>query len=675
MRQQLQKIEDAIRREDSAGAITGLREGLESRSDEFVEKLRRKGVFRFAKYEYRSKTIQHVVEKVLSSHQDRLPAEFRTYLTSVLALGKLAPAVRSEYRSIRTKANTRSLKSYQVSIEDLFIRRWHRDPGADRTSWRGFALEELAEALSFYTDLVFSHYKPRATDTYTVYTEKVKSGYYLQRLAEIAKLIKFREAEIMIESFPYEATAVAENVRVQATSADFEKSIRWGYIVEEMQRGADKERLRTDNVFSIEDLAKAFVDKFGDKYFEIRQWPLERIRIHLPSGAAMARLLADECSFREDLFAVDEAALAVFVDRDVLLRQEVTEGVTLRDVLRFQRLMKFLIRSLSQFVQARSLLGSACYYRSLVAALKEEDAHKQISEATGVSNAAALLNLLSWSPGCNTLYDAQYRPLLRTQGWYLLPIAVAGESNLLRNVLQTTRFRFDRPSDVDPVSDLLRDAFAEQGVQTRKQVKFNFQGQRGDIDVLAVLDGRLFAFECKNSLHPCNVYELRQSYDYVRKAAWQLTRLQRLFKHPTFREQLSASTGLRIKECACLVTCVVTGNRMFSGWLMDGHPIRPVYELLNTVRGGPVVFWLPRSRDPHAERQRIELPLRPAGRLTTQALEDYLGVTPLRRATLNAFLPYEDEFRFGQRELRFRSFYWDLPAMRQELVSEGLVRT
>lgn len=37
-----------------------------------------------------------------------------------------------------------------------------------------------------------------------------------------------------------------------------------------------------------------------------------------------------------------------------------------------------------------------------------------------------------------------------------------------------------------------------------------------------------------------------------------------------------------------LVTCIATGNRMFSGWNEKGHKVRPIHELCNVIESGEI---------------------------------------------------------------------------------------
>ena len=35
-------------------------------------------------------------------------------------------------------------------------------------------------------------------------------------------------------------------------------------------------------------------------------------------------------------------------------------------------------------------------------------------------------------------------------------------------------------------------------------------------------------------------------------------------------------------------TCIVTGNRIFTGYAIGDHPVRPAYEMINILVGGSI---------------------------------------------------------------------------------------
>lgn len=75
------------------------------------------------------------------------------------------------------------------------------------------------------------------------------------------------------------------------------------------------------------------------------------------------------------------------------------------------------------------------------------------------------------------------------------------------------------------------------------------------------------------------MHEIRASLDHLRRASEQLGRFRTLWRNSEFREYFGHLTRWAVPTDTPTHTCIVTGNRMFTGYRMDEHPIRSVYEL------------------------------------------------------------------------------------------------
>ena len=105
---------------------------------------------------------------------------------------------------------------------------------------------------------------------------------------------------------------------------------------------------------------------------------------------------------------------------------------------------------------------------------------------------------------------------------------------------------------------------------------------------MAVVERQLLLIECKSAFHPCGVHELRTSYEHVLKARKQLDRLREALRREEVRRRLCRSLRWDLSAVDGILTCVVTGNRIFNGYMIGDHPVRPAYEMINMVVGGTV---------------------------------------------------------------------------------------
>lgn len=370
----------------------------------------------------------------------------------------------------------------------------------------------------------------------------------------------------------------------------------------------------------------------------------------------------DNAFFQEDAAFIAAAMKSLFVTYEQLLATPIHRGVTLIDLLKFRRLCVFLQAALDEYCKRRKLLTSPLYYRSLVAHFDKGQVLEWISKLTGIREPKGLLELLCATDEKAAVFDLQYTPIMKIAGQYLIPIGVVANCNVMRNALQWSRFRFDSGAKMDPLGDRLVTAFREVGMPAKAKIGVRYADTDVEADVLAVVDNHLFAFECKNSLHPCNPYELRQSYNYIVKAAAQLDRFRTFLAGEGFRRVLSNVAGFDITRCVGLTTCIVTGNRMFNGYREGGHAVWTVYELTNVVTGGALVL-LPFPEDP-TEPNGPEIGVRVNSwggeRISASDLVNYIERGSWHAPAFSAIDLHDEIIAFGQRTLRFRSFMFDV---------------
>ncbi len=199
-----------------------------------------------------------------------------------------------------------------------------------------------------------------------------------------------------------------------------------------------------------------------------------------------------------------------------------------------------------------------------------------------------VVDLLTWRRNSGRVFDIQYQPIFALDDVATVPMNILASSNIVRNSLQLVRDRIYGSDADDPVSRFVDDALTGAGWKTRTKLKYSFSGVSGEIDVLSLINSVLFVFECKNSLHPCNMYEIRTTWDHLKRAGEQLGRFLGLWVTRGFHEYLSSLVGWSIPADTRVQTAVVSGNRMFTGYRVEGNPVRSVYELTAFIAEGTV---------------------------------------------------------------------------------------
>ena len=172
--------------------------------------------------------------------------------------------------------------------------------------------------------------------------------------------------------------------------------------------------------------------------------------------------------------------------------------------------------------------------------------------------------------------------------YYLLPMNVLCSSDLLRNLLYTQRKKVQENDADSPMQRMVAWALRTRFPQVVEGTRIRVDGRSLEIDIAAVVERHLLLIECKSAFHPCGVHELRTSFEHLVKARKQLDRLRDALQREEVRHQLCRSLHWDRGAVDGILTCVVTGNRIFNGYTIGDHPVRPAYEMINMVVEGTV---------------------------------------------------------------------------------------
>jgi hypothetical protein len=185
-------------------------------------------------------------------------------------------------------------------------------------------------------------------------------------------------------------------------------------------------------------------------------------------------------------------------------------------------------------------------------------------------------------------------------------------------------------------------------------ISYTFSGINGEVDVVALLGGFLFAFECKNSLLPASTYEIRTSYDHIVRAAHQLSRFAELYRQHEFRDYLAAKLRWPIAHDTQLVTCIIVGNRMFPGLRLDGHAVRASYEMANFIASGTIMI------------AGNEVRLWSGADFSGEDLRRYIEEDLLQRPTFDSMADCTEEYVFGESVFRWKTYVLNMEALAQQ---------
>ena len=311
----------------------------------------------------------------------------------------------------------------------------------------------------------------------------------------------------------------------------------------------------------------------------------------MPISEPLRDILRDDKFFYEELLFLTEGCREMFINFEYLLNFKIYNKLTFFDIIKVHRffymIKTFFCTHLETYLESNPIL----VYRSILPVYKDEDFENLLSNfVLDEEKVSDFIEIFSWFSGEDKIFDLQYRPLIGVEDHYIFPLNIFCNSNLLRNSLYIVRKRLYDNNQVDPLADILQKVLKEKFEFVEIQVNYKKFDYNGDIDVLVKQDDCIFIFECKNTMLPGNIYELRSTYDNIIKGAEQLTKISNALSDENFKKYFYERFGWDLNENYNITTCIVLGTRIFSGYRIENHPVRSIYELVQFIDKGEILY-------------------------------------------------------------------------------------
>ena len=608
------------------------------------------------------KTPQSVLAGLLDHADDLyLPSSTISYLQSVSTLLMLAKAAKGKIQRLLAamrdgKAST--IKGMMASADMLFMvgcpgdksrpsseAQFYGDKSRPSSEAQFYTPEQLADALSYLINLYHCEIEPLSNsllDESLIYQDA-----YLNMLIDAAHIRVLNEVEILVDTLDYHVSFDhRENaVCVSAPTPELEKAHTSGYISHYMQKLISQQRHDSLEAMSLQVAGEKLYEMLCDRFVHFKEKPIPRYVFEIPLVEPLQRILTEDDLFREELLLLEATSRELMTDVPSLLAFEILQGITIFELLKVQRSLN-LVRWY-QATHLKKLLPKefGLVMQSLVPSFTFDMLEELIAFVVGKEKAAQIIDFLTWVPDSGRVFDIQYQPFVKTQHGYLVPMNILSSSHVIRNSLFLSRLRLYADGVDDPLPGTIGVPLRTRTKFVAENVQFEHGAYKGEIDVIASLDGQLFIFECKNSLIPCNSYEMRTSYDGIQKAASQLEKLTEAFQNQTFREYISTKIQWDITFPAKPVTCIVVGNRMFSGYRLNGHAVRGSYELAQFIKDGLVVG-----------SKGDSVSLWTGDKFTGEELRKYLADDSVHKQIFACMEPYVEKYQFDDKWLHLHSY-------------------
>jgi len=670
MNPSISALEKAIKQKKISEASLIFLHELASNELKFVIELRKEGVLRCSKYEFEFKVIESLVR--IGQKQKLLYESTRKYFESIESLSYIARDIHKIHSELLKETEKENFKNYLVSVDSLF---WQMDDSFEFETKIPNKLnkEEITIAFSSYFYYLFN--SPQNCNiklNSLVDVKRIRSKFFLDNLTEFYKTLQFKEWEILVDKFEYTISKINSKnnqIVLESPNIDIEKAISLGYIncqLDEISHSMNHLIYEDSETLLLTKFATDFAMKHKDKLFEIKNSPVKRIIFKIPLTKELIDFLKRDEVFLEEMSTISFLQKALLIDLDKIKNVEICSGLCLFDVLKLQRLFAFLFLCFNAYIDSENLRKSKLFWRSILPVFTSDELHNLLSTFFGEQKSIQMIELLTWKSTSKIRFDIQTLPLINKGNEFILPLGILAGSNLFRNILQSTGFRFDANSSSDPIGNILQDVFSPVSSFFKTNVGYSFNGEEGDIDVITVIDGNTFIFECKNSLHPTNPFEMRTSYNYIETGASQLNKITGLWNTSGFIEYLRKKLGYEIPSNLC--RAIVTGNQIFSGLRNDGYAVRYLHELCNIVRTGKISIKVT-SLDEKVTRS-VDFKIWQSDTFTSQDLVEYIEKDSIHQCYFNAMISREIKVQIKNTSLTRKTYALNLEKLCQEFESK-----
>jgi hypothetical protein len=636
--------------------------------------IRKKGVFRYSRYISKKCIIKNLASELIEINErfEYNDEEIKKYLKSIINLSaldstykKINELIVTEIRLFRSKYEGKSLIKTLLSYLDfLFLSNFYPKRITEPMELSSRTKEEISSAVSYLIFLVSEKQLLTNDDSKIISEEFIETREIGRLIIPACFIIDYREFEVLVDNFNYECILFGEKLKIIPPSEDFEKSIRLGFLKEEIQFYNDLinvEESDENNSITLE----RFVDELNKEiefdffeYTEENNYPRYRVKIPDPIyDFIIENFFKPDNLFEEEIIYLAKIFKEQLLNPRDIKNIEVRSSFTLMDFIKIKRIFSLFYLLFSKQIYNLPQADKNLIYRSLIPTYTEETFYEFIEKLTFREKIDEFLDIVCWEPGMDILFDLQYHPILFINGFFMIPLSVFVNSNSIRNLF-ASEYKHDnenlfKDGSKDELVNKLNKDFENVGIRSYKQTNI----PKTDIDLFAIYDNTIFLFECKQTLHPVNVFDLRTTYDYIKKAEKQLDYINQLFSNGGLIPILESKYSIDLKQIKKAVSSIVISNRLFNGNVFK-YPIRYYSEIDNFLNNGTIrtkegEFWLWKS-----------------DKLSLSDLLDYFSInSELVNLSYEALSVKTIEYKLAEKPIVYDFYYLDFEKS-QPLVDE-----
>jgi hypothetical protein len=607
LKELLKKAENAIRKGDFLTARNTLIVSIFYQSQETINVIRKKGLFRYSKYINRKCIVKNIASELFEICQiyGCLSVEFENYLRSIINFSTVLDSYNAfdklfinEIKSFENNYPGKSLIKTLLSYADyLFLSDYLPTAEKDLSNISGRTKEEISLAASFLIHFYTKRIRDKRINVSEVSVAYIKSN--------ISKLIipscyylDFREMEILIDHFGYMCEQKSDRLLIIPPTEGFEKAIRVGYIRTGIQGLND---VMSHNFESVS--MQEFVEELSKTNFSflklVDSTGYSRYRLEMPEPVyeyIIENFIKPNTFFLEEILHLSISSKEQLLSFDDLHNITIKSDLTLFEFLKIRRVFFLFYMLFKNELKKQGKIETDVLIRSLIPIFSEARLRDFINKLYPEGKIDSFLDVVCWEPGIESILDLQYQPVLFFENEYLIALSIFANSNSLRNLYASeykkNNINLLRDGEVDPLVNKLVESLSEASIECYPQVSVGYT----DIDVMAIYDNVLFVFECKHSLHPVNLFDLRTTFDYIKKAEKQIDLVIDDFNKGELIKRIEKRLKINLNKIEKIQGTIILSNRLFNGNIFK-YPIRNIREVDNMLNVGTMktsdgTFWL-----------------------------------------------------------------------------------
>ncbi len=623
-KQLLTKFEDALFAGDFLSAKNISLACLHLQLPNFFDFIKRKGIFRYSKYINGKCLIKNVATEILKEcKKNNFFSEEKEYLNSIINFSfvynfyqVIDKVILLEIKAFEKKHSKESfIKTLLASVDYLFLSEYYPEDKSVISEITGRTKEEISSAVSYLIYFYTNRIKNQNINTQFVSEEFLKSNELPRLIISACYNLDFREFEILIDHFNYSCVLENEKLLINPPFENFEKAIRLGYIRTDLQKMTDK--IETFDALSFQKLVDDLNDKIDFDFFELaNDFGYERYRVKMPEPLfekLIENFILPNTLFEEEIIYLSLTFKEQLLTFDDLEKINLKKNLTLGEFLKIQRVFIIFYLFFAKGIFKIEKIKTDILLRSLIPSFTEEDLYTLLQKVFPIEKIEDFLDLVCWDPGMDYIFDLQYHPILNFDKNFIIPLSVFTHSNSIRNAYASEYKRNNKElmSDgkIDPLVDALILSLKNAGIECYAQINIGST----DIDIVAVYDKVLFVFECKQSLLPVSIFDLRTTFDYIKKAEKQIDLIKQDFDEGNLIKKIEQKTKKNIGEITNIHGAIILSNRLFNGNIFK-YPVRNIHEITNMINKGVI------------RTDKGEFHLWPEKKLSSQFLIDYLSL-------------------------------------------------